>query len=343
MPELGEIIAPPDVAAEFAATCPFKKEPKTGDPKKPENIEDDDLDDKEGLQENDGGVLGQNLEAKKPGEGTGGVFPPTEFLHKQTPNDSKRGEQRLIHLEGYKDAQEGDFPFTVAAHHLVPGNASLYDEDVKLINYMEDGKSVETAAKKTYKIEGHIGYDVNGSHNGVWLPGNYAIKKAMPKTKKRAAVPGTTPVKGKAWSDLEAAGYEPWQYKYVAGACKAGKGQFHDAHEDPYSATVRKNLMTIVTALNTHLDRDPPCPDCQNNEKVIPPPQRIKMRLYALSQALRGFVQGPPEAWKAPWFTSEKWSQRIFSAGGKIKDDFVKAYNDAKVTSPTTVIMDEDD
>src|SRR5918996_3845447 len=180
MPELGEIISLPELKAEFKENCPFKQEAKKGNKHKDENIADDDEDDVQGLQENDGGILGQNLENKKPGEGTEGPFPPDDYLYEQKANDSKRGARTLIRLDEYRDAKEGDFPFTVAAHHLIPGNASLYNEDVKLINYMEDGKSVETAAGKTYTIEGHIGYDVNGSHNGVWLPGNYAIKKARP-------------------------------------------------------------------------------------------------------------------------------------------------------------------
>jgi len=169
----------------------------------------------------------------------------------------------------------------------------------------------------------------------VWLPGNYAIKKANPKKKQ----PSTTPVKGKSWSALSNT-HEPWQYQYVAGACKAGRGQFHDSHEEPYSATVRSNLAKIVTALSTHLDS--PCPDCSGKKKVLPPPHRIKRRLYALSQTLRGFVQGPPQAWKAPWFTSQKWSEKIFE-DGEIKEDFLKAYANARVTDPAEVVVDDED
>ena len=81
-------------------------------------------------------------------------------------------------------------------------------------------------------------------------------------------------------------------------------------------------------ALGTHLDG--PCPDCASKKKTLPPPHRIKLRLYALSQALRGFVMGPPSAWKDPWFTSQRWSEIIFD-DGVITDEFLEAYADAKV------------
>ncbi|HEY2377844.1 MAG TPA: hypothetical protein VGH98_17865 [Gemmatimonadaceae bacterium] len=326
MPELGEIITAPSLDAELEHRCPFTNAPKGGNPKKGEDIANDD---QEGLPENDGGILGKNLEGAKPGDGTEGPFEPTKFLVREVPNDSKHGVRTAIRLDEFKDAVAGDFPFTVAAHHLIPGNASLYKDEVKLINYMEDGRTVETAAGKSYKIEGHIGYDVNGSHNGVWLPGNYAIKAARPERKRKdgAVIPaqeGTTPIEGKPWSQL----YEEWQYQYVAGTCKAGKGQFHDSHEDPYSASVRKNLIKVVTALSTHLDG--PCEDCAKKEKVLPPPHRIKQRLYALSRTLRGFVTGPPQAWIAPWFTSQRWKAKYFQ-DGEITEGFVKAYNESKV------------
>jgi hypothetical protein len=143
-----------------------------------------------------------------------------------------------------------------------------------------------------------------------------------------AARQGTTPVKGMSWLVLGESGYEKWQLLYVAGACKAAKAQFHDTHESPYSSSVRKNLLKIVTALSSHLDSQ--CPDCKNMKKVLPPPYRIKSRLYALSNTLREHVSGSPNKWKAPWFTSERWSSE-FCVDGKITKDFLRAYSDADV------------
>ena len=34
---------------------------------------------------------------------------------------------------------------------------------------------------------------------------------------------------------------------------------------------------------------------------------------------------GPPDAWKKPWFTSERWSKEFFK-GGRVTDKFLEAY-----------------
>ena len=242
--QVGELFSPA-VLQNLEDKCAFR-ENDTGPAKKPENIADDDLDDVQELQKNDGGTLGKNVEGGKKGEADGGPYAADDFVFKQAADDTNRGKGMKIHLPDFRDIKEADFPFTVAAHHLIPGNASLYDADVKLIDYMEDGGKVTSIPGKKYTIEGHIGYDVNGSHNGVWLPGNYAIKTALPKRKIKGktypARVGTTPIKGKSWEELSN-GHEDWQFAYVAGACKATRSQFHDSHEEPYSASVRKNLI----------------------------------------------------------------------------------------------------
>jgi hypothetical protein len=328
--EIGEPISTPSVLQEFEAKCPFTMDMESGPANAPEEIPDDDKDSVQALQANSGGILGDNLTAGTKGVADGGPFPADDFVWRQPANDSKRGRKTLLRLDAYMDAQGGDFPFTVAAHHLIPGNASLYDESVGLVNFMKDGGKIKSAAGKEYTIKGNIGYDVNGSHNAVWLPGNYAIqtelKARVRNGKTLPARAGTTPTPGKPWRDL----HEPWQFDYVAGACKAAGGQFHDTHELPYSATVRKNLNRIVYALAYHLDE---CPECSQKNAPVPPPFRIKRRLYALSAKLRGYVTGPPAAWKKPWFTSERWSKTYFS-GGKLTREFRQAYAEAKETVP---------
>ena len=342
--EMKELISLPELKAEFKKNCPFKEPKVTTPAKADEDVGFDDDDAVEARQANNGGVLGENLLSRGAGVGSGGPFPPDDFLFTQRANDSQRGKRRMLRMETYKDAAAGDFPFTVAAHHLIPGNASLYKKGVKLVNYMEDGGKIKTFVKKrSCTIEGNIGYDVNGSHNGIWLPGNYAIKTALPKrkTKSGATLParvGTTPVKGKSWEQLSSR-HEAWQYSYVAGACKAAKGQFHDSHERPYSASVRENLNKIVAALTHHLDTE--CPDCKDKSPV-PPPYRIKNRLYQLSKELRQFVRGQPAAWKAPWFTSQKWSEKFF-VGGKITKQFMREYESGRAIRAEDAAFAADD
>jgi hypothetical protein len=333
--ELMELISVPSLTQEFEEKCPFTLAMENGPAKADESIADDDLEGVQAAQANDGGTLGDNLLAGKAGVADGGPFEAKDFLYRQPANDTNRGRKTRLRMPEYKEAEAGDFPYTVAAHHLIPGNASLYKDEVQLFNYMKDGGKVKSLKGKEYTIKGHIGYDVNGSHNAVWLPGNYAIKTAKPERKKGDKIlparESTTPVDGVSWRAL-ADDYADWQFKYVAGACKAASGQFHDTHETPYSASVRKNLANIVTALAFHFDN---CEDCKSKTEV-PPPFRIKRRLFALSQKLRGFVIGPPGAWKKPWFTSERWSGQFFK-GGKLTRDFYRAYVEAKETRPDRI------
>jgi hypothetical protein len=332
--QIGELVTAPSLAQEMAAKCPFRDEEGTGPANAPEDIADDDKAAVQGKQSNDGGLLGQNLEAGRAGQADGGPFPADDFVYRQPANDSKRGRLTRLRMLAYRDAAAGDFPISVAAHHLIPGNASLYSSE--LVNYMEDGKSVRSMSNKSYTIEGYIGYDVNGSHNGVWLPGNYAIKTALPERRKDDRVlparEGTTPVEGVSWRALST-NHEEWQFAYVAGACKAGGGQFHDTHSTPYSSSVKGNLQKITIALATHLDT---CEECKDKSKV-PPPFRVKRRLHAVSARLREYLMGPPEAWKRPWFTSERWCSRYFGSGGKVTPEFRRAYAAAAETHPHVV------
>jgi hypothetical protein len=329
--QLGELVATPSLLQELENQCPFKDEfpdaPKLAD----ENVADDDL----SAQANDGGILGDNLSAGKPGIADGGPYPPTDYLYRQPANDSNRGRKTHLSLPAFKDAEAGDYPYTVAAHHLIPGNAALKKTKL-LVEFMKDGGNVESVAGKKYTIKGHIGYDVNGSHNGAWLPGNYAIKTALPQRKKNNKVlparVGTTPIEGSSWSALND-GHEDWQYNYVASASKAAGGQFHDSHNMPYSASVRKNLGKVLIALALHLDSD--CEHCKGKTE-LPPPYRIKRRLYAMSKRLRGFVLGGPGEWKHPWFTSERWSG-IFFVNGKVSKEFRIRYARAVETQPHTI------
>jgi hypothetical protein len=330
--QVGELVTA-SLIQEFAVACPFK-ETGSGPAKDGENIGDDDKDEVQAAQDNDGGVLGQNLSAGNPGVADGGPFPPTDFLLRQPANDSHRGRETRLYIPAYRDSKAGTFPFTVAAHHIIPGNASLYKS--KLFDYMQDGGKLKSAKGKEYNIKGHIGYDVNGSHNGVWLPGNYAIKTALPERKKGdkllPAREGTTPIAGKSWGALSH-DHEEWQFAYVAGCCKAADGQFHDTHDKPYSESVSENLTKIVTALALHLDA---CKECSEKNEPIPPPFRVKRRLYSLSKRLRGFLTGPPGGWKESWFTSSRWSQKYFQ-GGKLTRDFYTAYTKAAETRPHVI------
>jgi hypothetical protein len=148
--------------------------------------------------------------------------------------------------------------------------------------------SVTSRGGKTYEIRVNIGYNVNGAHNGVWLPGNYAIRAANP----------VNPLK-KNWGDVSDADFKT---KYMVAAMrKVGGKQFHDAHPD-YNAAVRDTLDKISVALFSHLDT---CEECKgNSDGKINPPYRMKKLLYARSAYLKTLCVGGPSSWKGSYFTS---------------------------------------
>jgi hypothetical protein len=336
--QVGELISKAHLR-EIERQCYFAVPKQTTKKRSPEDIFRDDKADKsiQERQANNGGTLGTNVKDGKPGEADTGPYDPKDYLFKQEPNDSNRGRRSKLCLEAFEDQniEEGDFPFTVAAHHLIPGNASLENDEVGLVDYMDETGTVYSNKGTEYTINGHIGYDVNGSHNGVWLPGNYAIVASRPKkrTKTGRIIParkGTGPFPKKSWSVMSKH-YSDWQFAYVVAACKAGDGQFHDTHDDPYSESVSEQLLKIVQRFASHLDKK--CKLHKNKDMKIPPPYKIKMRLHGISDRLRGFVKGHHSNWTRPWFTSSRWSDQFWT-GGKISRDFKEAYEAAEETNP---------
>jgi len=305
MSEIGETVSLKALEDEIKLECPFKLNVVGVDEVEDESIANDDLDE----QENNGGTLGRNLSEGSPGKaGTWIGEPPEKYTAFRV--DTRRMGVK-VNVPGTVTVEDGVYGFTVAAHHLIPGEASLAPSLLKPL--MTKGSSVDVETEdgtKTKTIAKHVGYNVNGSHNGVWLPGNYYIRSS------------SSPHSGKSWSDL---GDDPWCLHYVAAVTKVAEGQFHDAHTK-YSAEVENFLNKIAEKLFKH-----ECDLCKSDE--IGPPVTIKSRLYGISAYLRGQVQGHPMAWKRPWFASDRWRDDAFS-GGAPSATFLAAYNKASAKLP---------
>jgi len=307
--------------------CPFKTDLQGVTKKDDEDISYDDLDDVQEAQDNDGGKLGSNLNTKSNGDDEfwkDAPFPPPT-PGDNSANDSRRKDGKKkskiwqkVKVPGTTDVNgntiiaENIFPFTVAAHHLIPGNASLYNNENDLQKYMIMGETVK-AGGKSWEIAYHIGYNVNGAHNGVWLPGNYAIRSRSSPTKV-------------TWGSM---GHEDWQLNYVAACCKAVDGQFHDAHTN-YNDSILSLMNAMAEKLEYHQCH---CKECEGkNGKKVPPPYMIKERLYNLSKYFRSNLTVPPNAWRRPWFTSDRWRDNIFKNGAtKPCQEFIDAYNNSSV------------
>jgi A nuclease family of the HNH/ENDO VII superfamily with conserved AHH len=139
---------------------------------------------------------------------------------------------------------ETDEPTKVmtAAHHCIPGNAS-FAKATNLHKFIrKDGP---------FKYTNDIGYSINHAGNGVWLPGNYYVRK------------GNAP-HSKNWSLFN----DTFKNEYAKRAVEASHLQFHDAHPE-YSENV-------LSCLNKFTDRigkpKEDCPFCGKKlEKNVPP------------------------------------------------------------------------
>jgi len=190
---------------------------------------------------------------------------------------------------------DDDYDVTMAAHHLIPAQESL--KDCPILEYIDKDKGV---------IKENLGYDVNGTQNGIWLPGPYAVdgwgdmtleQEDLPETAKRA----TTKAKRQAALPGKLAG-EQFQGNYSMGAMEDSKRQFHDRHVD-YSNFVRQYLEKIhVNMLMVELQF---CDKCKNRgSEKLPPPLSLVARINGLSRTLSGYLIWPPSSWRAPLYTS---------------------------------------
>lgn len=280
----------------LTATCPFKLEGPDTPEEEGEQPAKDDLEAAASIQENNGGVLGENLERGSPaGWGKSGtinnIFPPSE-MDKVSREDSTTDSSRRVKV-GSKD-----YGYIVAAHHLIPGEAALAPSSLYK-DYMKKGGKVTTPAGKSYTLKANIGYNVNGNHNGVWLPGNYAIRKNKPQLNST----------GKTWSELIVSD-STWCYAYMTACVEQAGGQFHDSHTK-YSSAVMDILDKVHFKLATHQDS---CKECESKTEIYPP-YVLKARLYLLSKYLRMQVRLRPGVWKNPWITSDRFKDELMKHG----------------------------
>ncbi len=193
------------------------------------------------------------------------------------------------------DDWEEDLPVEFAAHHLIPGDASL--QKSKLFRDADYGLQIEG------EDEGNVGYDVNNTTNGVWLTGNYAYSQRGKKRGKRLKSQW-----GEDGETFERVTGIPAQ-EYVDAAIEFSGAQFHDAHTD-YNEIVRKKLDQIYDKLEKFQDV-PWCPEAAKTKKAKKEPlYTLVNRLASLSLNLRSRLTFPTKHWKYDLYTSgfsESW------------------------------------
>jgi len=168
---------------------------------------------------------------------------------------------------------------TPGAHHCIPGGASLA-KATNLHKFMREGDHYSS----------DIGYDVNHENNGIWLPGNYAVRE------------DSAEFNNLTWS----AQLTTFKNKYVKSAVdEAGGRQFHDSHRK-YNRLCKKSLLALAAKLQ--LPEDEKCPIC-DKKKVAKdrPPFGLVGRLDRLSGEYRKMLKTPTrKTIQAGFYTSNR-------------------------------------
>lgn len=243
----------------------------------------------------------------------------------EQPYPSKANDGWPIEIDGH------DYPVSCAAHHLIPAQASLkraeplhdwlvYKNQAQPLG----GKGGKSTAEGV--VWADVGYDVNGSENGVWLPGNYAVGGNGTKEWTKAAsayadpdgdddaAPPPPPRKPKT-DDRKLTGMrhifddDNRKSQYVLQATKLVNAQFHDSHGDysDFVLGVLRKLGTLYTKKKAEWQSD--CKKCQERfDKVktegIPTHFSLAHRLNSVSKRMRGFLvgrRGHPIVYTSTW------------------------------------------
>ena len=159
----------------------------------------------------------------------------------------------------------------------------------------------------TGHVANHVGYDVNGSQNGIWLPGPYAMKGVWKEFADVAGIEEEVPENDdEASSPADERPQESAQFDYAVAAMKSARAQFHDSHPD-YSRFVLDALNLIASRLEV-FEQERACDLCA--EKIrrmkVPAPYALIGRLNGVSSRLRSRLENGPEFWRKNLYTSSK-------------------------------------
>ncbi len=214
------------------------------------------------------------------------------------------------------------YPLSLAAHHLIPGEESLPVSNIRRYIWSSEGF-----------IKTDIGYDVDGSENGMWLPTHQVMSNRLGKAQKikiEDDAPSTQgmsaqfdndenivindddaappPTQGMSWEALSARAKKSEQnpitytelflprYTQQAMMVKGLEAQFHDRHSN-YSTWVTDRLNEIDTLIHKKSAACEKCP--KDTDRNRSPPYMLVYRLNRLSNKLRSILQGSPRLiWK---------------------------------------------
>lgn len=267
---------------------------------------------------------------------------PNHEYYKKHPN---KGRCITVHFD---DGTTKDYPVSCSAHHLIPSQESLKGHEI--LQYM--CKKGTSAAHNHGFSEGAVwsdaGYDTNGSENGTYLPGSYAVGGGVGGLNVWYVVDNADDQEHQT-DYLEVDKLPPDEYRefllygrreeisthnacwhYAMQAMLKTPGQFHDRHEDYSKQIVQKALTNIyLNYKRKDITVNPgACKKCEERRRTIeerglPTPYTLVNRLEHLSYQLRRYLTAKPGSWRANIYTS-KWCKEYMVAvkkGGKAREE----------------------
>jgi hypothetical protein len=274
-------------------------------------------------------------------------FKPKDLLPVKSPNADPthpfydgRPEEDWPVVIPWEDPRTGEkgvhrYPVTCAAHHLIPAQESL-KRATGLHPFMvkkNDSEAVAGGSISDGYVYSDLGYDVNGSENGIWLPGNYAVTALTMIDPHWTPAPsvltdvdweqGESPdnenvglpkviSSPKLTGDRHQINLANRKWQYVSQAVEKG-GQFHDRHAD-YSRWITSRLeeaATLLALLYSKAVLDGECTPCKERAKKfsmdegsvgIPTPFGLLSRLNVMSRGTAPLLDG--KQWRLPVVTS---------------------------------------
>lgn len=220
-------------------------------------------------------------------------------------------DKRPIEIAGEK------YPLSIAAHHLIPGKASLPKSSLKDYIWKSEGL-----------IDGDIGYDVDGAENGKWLATHQIMSSKMGKKQEIVIEDDSDPTRteGLSWAELSDIAKKkegnPETYnelfvlRYSQQAMALLNSQFHDSHAN-YNTWVKIKLDQISQVIDSFSSM---CEKCKKKKKKTPP-YLLVYRLNTLSKMCNTILSGRPHLRWLKIYTSEL--SRLYLSR-RIPDDKLK-------------------
>jgi hypothetical protein len=265
-----------------------------------------------------GKTLGGNLETGKPTSTNPPEFSgsPTLPVEKDPRHRPGHALNRALDPRPIKmtwNSRPLNWGVTCAAHHLLPSadgfkRSAIVPWLVKKGQTAQVGTKGRKLASFTGKVDNHVGYDLNGAQNGVWLPGPYYMYGVWTNFTSGLDPEDEVPPTGApSGGEMMPEDYSS-QLEYAVVAMRKANAQFHDSHRRPYSAFVVRVLNAIANKMQKIVDTAE-CPDCRAKiqNSGPPAPYSLILRLNASGGRLRNLLEGGPTGWKPNIITS-KWA-----------------------------------